>query len=132
MGGGGGNDRLKLTLTRILLGSTLPGAGHMQIAAIQAVGRFNFASVVPAFWLSGLLPCLPPSALHAWQDVGSGIAELTTFSVVVMTFKSFPSQRTVCEFAAHLLHIHCLLQNQTQACESCGPTVYSGRPGERF
>lgn len=116
-------------LTRILLGGTLRGAGHMQIAAIQAVGRFNFASVVPAFF--GFLVSYPAS-FHAWQDVGSGIAELTTFSVVVMTFKSFPSQRTVCEFAAHLLHIHCLLQNQTQACESCGPTAYSGRPGERF
>lgn len=59
---GGGNDRLKLTLTIILLGGTLRGAGHMQIAAIQAVGRFNFASVVPAF-LAFWSPTLPPSML---------------------------------------------------------------------
>lgn len=58
-----------------------------------------------ACWLCGLLTSLPPSALRAWQDVLSGIAELTTSFAVVMKFKSFLSWRTFCEFEAHLLRI---------------------------
>lgn len=102
----------KLTLTRILL-VLFCGAGHMQIMWIQVVDHFLTLPLLLFFFFffTSWSPLLPPSICPphlAGRSVWN--CWVNNFLCCGPNIHIFPLTENVLEFAAHLLHIHGLLQ----------------------